>query len=408
MANEFGALDGAQNTGTQAQLDPFIEQTDEERGLAWRIEKDVAKAMSKVLAFRQEAKSAQGAYDGHQWDELDRMRLEQLRRPTLTFNEIKPTINAISGIERLNRYDMRFVARPLDSQPQLDMKGDLASEAYATVLDMCNGDMERSAAIRDMSIVGMGWTEIFMDYTLDADGRVQIKRRPWKEMLWDTAAREDNIEDSRWRARKRDMERTEFKKRWPKWLELVDIGTPQYEEQNVTKYELVTPYYSLANEKANPQVGEQGAPKSTIPVVQYQWRETEPVYRFADPSAQGGITEMREKEYKALKKRLVQLGARVPDAVRQLRTVYYQAFVSRGVLLEGPTELVGGFSLKCYTGEYDDSQGIWYGIVRPLLDPQKTMNKSLSTALTMFLTNAKGGVMYETGTFVDQIGRAHV
>jgi hypothetical protein len=36
-----------------------------------------------------------------------------------------------------------------------------------------------------------------------------------------------------------------------------------------------------------------------------------------------------------------------------------------------------------------------------MIDPQLTMNKSMSTALTMFLTNAKGGVMYETNAFTD-------
>lgn len=382
--------------------DAFVEQSDDNRKLADRIERDCAKALPKVAAFRQEANMAEMAYDGHQWEEMDRMRLEQLRRPTVVFNEIKPTINAISGIERLNRADIRFITRPIDSQYESDLMGDLASESYATVLDLCDGDAERSRAIRDMSIGGMGWYEVHMDYEKEPDGKIMLTRLPWREMLWDTSAKRENIQDTRWRARKRDVPREEFKRRWgEKILGRIDVGIPAYEEMGVGKYELVVPYYSLANEKANPQVGEQGPIRNTIPVIQYQWMESEVVYRFEDPQSPGGINELREKDFLRLKGRLGLLGLPEPIAAKQHRAVYREAYEARGVIISEPTELVGGFSLKCVTGEWDDMKKLWYGIVRPLLDPQKTMNKSMSTALTMFLTNAKGGVMFETGAFMD-------
>lgn len=380
----------------------FVDQSEDNRKLADKIQRDCAKAAPRVATFKGEGSMAEMAYDGHQWDEMDRMRLEQLRRPTITFNEIKPTINAISGIERMNRPDIRFVTRPLDSQYEQDLMGDLATESYATVLDLCDGDMERSRAIRTMTITGMGWYEIHMDYETEPDGKIVLTHLPWREMLWDTAAKRENIQDSRWRARKREVGREEFKRRWgAEVLSKVDVGTPQYEEMNINKYELVVPYYSRENEKANPQVGEQAATRNTVPVVQYQWMTSEVVYRFEDPQAPGGINELREAEFKRLKERLGILGLPVPEAAKQHRAVYREAYEARGYIISEPTELVGGFSLKCITGEWDEQKKVWYGVVRPLLDPQKTMNKSMSTALTMFLTNAKGGVMFETGAFMD-------
>lgn len=393
----MGSLTGLQES------DPIAsgkaDQSEADRKLVTRVEREIALALPRVMGFRGEASISEKDYDGHQWDELDRMRLEQLRRPTVVFNEVKPTINAISGIERLNRPDIRFVSRPLDSSLEEDAAGDLLTQAYSSVIDLCDGDAEASRAVRDMSITGMGWLDIRMDYEEDPDGKIIIERIPWREMLWDQNARKENLADARWRARKREVPHDEFKRRWPKFEDLVDTGSAYYEEQNVEKYELVTPYYSRANEEANPQVKQQGA-KRTIPVTQYQYRDTVPVYRFLD---QGQMTDMPEKEWNKFKERAALLGIQPPYAVRQMRTVYKEVWIACGNVLSKPTELPGGFSLKVITGEWDDEKKIWYGIERALRDPQRTMNKSLSTGLTMFLTNAKGGVMYETGAFTDPV-----
>ena len=42
-----------------------------------------------------------------------------------------------------------------------------------------------------------------------------------------------------------------------------------------------------------------------------------------------------------------------------------------------------------------------HGIVRPMIDPQNAMNKSISSGLTHMLSNAKGGTIFKTRTFVD-------
>jgi hypothetical protein len=401
MEDILASIDSERNQNSQ---EAFISGGKDKPKLAQQVIRDKAKSMAKVMAYRQEGQVSEGAYDGYQWDALDRMRLEQLKRPTITFNQIKPTVNAVSGIERLNRADIRFVSRPLDSDPVQDEMGDLASEAYATVLDLCDGDSERSRAIKDMSITGMGWYEIRMDYEIDPDGRIMLERVPWKEMVWDTNAKKENIIDTKFRMRIRKMPLDEFRTRWPKKAEILGSDAPDYPENDVSKYELVTPYYSLANEKNNPLVSDEGgkALATSIEVIQYQWAEPTAVYRYADPQAQGGIRELREADYNKLKIRLTMLGLPEPsEVIRQKRTVFKEVYVAKGIQLDEPEELPGGFSLKCITGEWDDEKKVWYGMVRPLLDPQRTMNKSMSTALSMFLTNAKGGVMYETGAFAD-------
>ncbi|MFQ5902954.1 MAG: hypothetical protein ACE5JO_04620 [Candidatus Binatia bacterium] len=86
-----------------------------------------------------------------------------------------------------------------------------------------------------------------------------------------------------------------------------------------------------------------------------------------------------------------------------MKTIHRQLYVAHGIELEEPIILPGNrFSLLCMTGEWDEERKIWVGIVGEMLDPQKTKNKSLSAALHFYLTNAKGGLLFETGAFVNE------
>src|SRR5215472_2430728 len=129
---------------------------EEDQELAKKVMRDIGGAMGGVNKWRSAAKDDYRYYYGHQWPDIDRMRMEQLRRPALVFNEISGKIDAISGMERMNRSEVRFVSRPLDSDVAHDAAGDLATESVATVEDLCNGEMEDSQAIKDALIAGLG------------------------------------------------------------------------------------------------------------------------------------------------------------------------------------------------------------------------------------------------------------
>lgn len=373
----------------------------EKQKLAEKVMRDVASAGTGVNTFNNNASEDSRYYHGHQWPDLDRMRMEQLRRPALVFDEIGGKIDAISGLERLNRQDVHAVSRAIDSDIIHDAAGDLASESVACVMDTCNGELETSRVVKDCAIVGMGWGEVSVSYDEDPDGRIIFTRLPYKEMGWDTKAIQENIEDTKFRYRKRGFSRSDFKKRFPGMIEKVDGAAIYYEEQDVTKYELVTPYYSRANEEANPQVGQQTDRTNTIPVIQYQYRDMVPIWRIADPQDPQQLQTLTEEQWDAVKKRNEIAGQPMPKAVRQLKPVFKQVYVALGVVLEDEVVLPLGWSLLCLTGQYDEIKKCWYGIVRRLKDPQNTINKAISSLVTQYITNAKGGVFFKTGTFAD-------
>ena len=369
--------------------------------IAEQVMKDMASAGSGVNTFRNSAKEDSRYYHGHQWPDLDRMRMEQLRRPALVFNEIGDKIDAISGLERLNRQDVHAVSRQVDSDIIHDAAGDLASESVATAMDMCDGEMEDSDVFKDTAVVGMGWGEVSTSYDDDPDGRVVVRHLPYEEMYWDTKSTQKNLGDGKWRARKKDWSRKDFKKRFPGMIEKVDEAAIYYEENDVNKYELVTPYYSRANEEANPQVGQRSDVNNSLSVIQYQWRDMVPIWRIADPQDPQALKTLTEDEWQALEKRNEIAGQPMPKSVRQLKPVYKQGYFSLGVMLEDEVVLPGSWSLLCCTGQYDEIKKTWYGIVRSLKDPQNTMNKAISSLVTQYITNAKGGVFFKTGTFAD-------
>lgn len=374
----------------------------EKQELATKVMRNIAGAMGGVNKWRQGAKEDYRYYYGHQWPDLDRMRMEQLRRPALVFNEIGDKVDAISGIERLNRSEVRFVTRAIDSDVMHDAAGDLATAGVSEVEDGCNGEIEDSRCIKDVIVSGMGWVEVRTDYQTDLDGVIVKERQDNMEYVWDQKAHVENLQDRQWCARIRNYSRKDFEKRWPGAAEKVDNAAVYYQEDGTTKYELVTPYYSVANEKANPSIDAQAtASVSNIPVIQYQWIDMVPVYRIADPQNPDQLKTLSMEQWSALQTKMALAGTPMPKGVRQLQGIHKQVYVALGVVLEDAVVLPSGYSLICITGQWDSDKKVWYGVVRGLKDPQNTINKSVSALVTEYITNSKGGFFYKTGFFVD-------
>lgn len=392
--------DGTSAVGMTAGEGAPLNDSPEKEELARKVMRDVEGAEGNYRSWEGPAREDSRMYAGHQWDDTDRMRMEQLKRPALVFNEIKPVINSVSGLERLNRVDVRFVTRALDSPLQSDLAGDLSTEAVTAADDLCSASEEDSDLAKECAITGMGWGEIKCDYNTDINGRVVFEKFSCFEARWDSNCHRPNLEGSEWRARKRSVSRKAFEKLWPGMLSKVDLAVPEMPYGQTQKYELVTPYYSIANERANPQVGSQTQAKKTVDVIQYQWRDMQPIYRFQDQDS-GEITTLNDEKWGRLSKRMGMMGGAPPPAVKQMQPVYRQVYVSRGVCLEDPVDLPAGFSLICMTGEWDDEKKRFAGIVRDMIDPQKTKNKAISSALGFHITNAKGGVIFKTSAFVD-------
>lgn len=354
--------------------------------------REARKASEKHLAeWITEAKSNYDMVAGHQWDDTDRAVLEEQNRPVVVFNRMAPVVDSVAGTEVSNRQQVQYLPRQVGDAGV----NELLTGAAKWVRDNCDAEDEESDAFYDLLICGMGWTETRMDYEDDPEGQILIERRDPLQMRYDPTARKKNLTDACWVQHESWLSKEEIEERWP---EAEEIDT--------------TPDVNSSGEDAQPHdatrawLYEKDAtgydPKSgKFLVIQHQWFTRETYHRVLDPFTQQ-ITEIEHEAFERLNEAFFKRGV-VLQHVKMQRKVYKRAFVCGITVLEkdkAPSQV--GFTLKAMTGKRDRNKNVWYGLVRPMVDPQKWANKFFSQILHIINSNSKGGLMVEDGA-VDNI-----
>jgi len=123
--------------------------------------------------WRTVAEEDKNFYWSKQWDEKVKQEIENQGRPALTYNEIKPIINLLSGIQRQNRYDIKAYSRVGGS----DTTAQIISMLIKDIEDQCNAEFEYSRQFLDTSITAKGYIQADVDYSKDVIyGNITIER----------------------------------------------------------------------------------------------------------------------------------------------------------------------------------------------------------------------------------------
>ena len=364
---------------------PDLEEDDGKGELHRKILKCIKDSRRHYSDWQEEAKECYDFYAGNQWAQEDIDILTAQGRPPVVFNRTARTVNSVTGLEVQNRQEVNFFPRQMGSAG----KSEMLTGAVKWSRDECDAEDEESEAFEDTVICGMGWTETRLDYETDPEGVILIERFDPLEGIVDHTAKKRNCEDSRYRGRIKTYSVEEYKERFPgKEVpkgKFIGSGDEDKEIQDLSPGG-----YSPDNQTNQVEAKE-------VQVCQWQYYEIEKIRMVQDEA--GKMTEWPEEVFK---QRKAALDAAKMQYTKQSmpKRVYKQCFLNADEILEEDECPVNDFTLKIITGLRDRNSNTWFGIVRPMKDPQRWANKWLSQIQHILNTQAKSGkLLWESGAF---------
>lgn len=347
------------------------------------------------------------------------------------FNCVKPYVNSIVGFLAQIRRKPDYQAREPNNEYQKALS-DYQNGLSDYIRENAHSDQVETQQDKDLIIGGVGATDVAITLrdgnpTRTPNGEILVERVNPKYVGWDPDAVATNLLDSRWvyRAEDYDVEEAE---------ELFN--------QDEDAFEAVDPDDDITNYEFNPFGGIQDKigyewsdpHRKMVRVYFYQWFEVENFYRVENPllaqtdpllqitlaEAFSLIDNQDEQMFKFdpmaetlvitkdIRKQVKDVfdNFQIPfDPIAEKRKVYYTAILSGDrvfTVYRSPSQQ--GFTLKFKTGDYDEVNKIWTGVVASLRDPQRYYNKSLTEIMLIIANNSRGGVIYEEDA-IDNIQR---
>lgn len=146
---------------------------------------------------REEMASDEEFYDGVQWNELEMEDIRDKGMIPIVANVVATTVNWILGTERRMRTEFKILPRRKADLPHAQRK----TEYLKFVSDVNYLPFARSEAFAEAVKSGIGWLE---DGIQDGGGDPILSRQEsWRNLLWDSAAREKDMSDARYMFRVR-------------------------------------------------------------------------------------------------------------------------------------------------------------------------------------------------------------
>jgi hypothetical protein len=347
------------------------------------------------------------------------------RRISVTFNKVKPYIDAVAGFMVQLRRKPDYRARIMENQQQQSLS-EYMNGISDYVRKNANFDQIESRQDREMLISGYAAVDTNILYEKNPDGEVWGENLRFSDVLWDSQAMEPNILDSRWVIRRKAFGMDEALQRFK--------GSTEEDFEGYTGDHNSSFNYNPAGGEYDKIAASGEQEEDLIQVHYYQYwhlenyyRADNPLYDIEDPEQANMVSQlmMRVRDNRAevsdedvkedifafdptaeilsmtptIKSDLALLFERFGlefEPIKDLKRVYYTAIVSgQKVFQHFKSPDQQGFTIKFKTANYDANNRLWYGLVHTLREPSRYMNKALTEMLYAIAANSKGGVMYE-------------
>lgn len=340
-------------------------------------------AVDRSQKWQDEAREDFDFVGGKQWGKAEIKRFEETARPALTINRIKPLINLLSGYQRLNRYDVEFLARTPDDTEIAQVRKGITKYVF----DHCDYSSEESAVFLDAVISGLGWFFVGYRYNDEGtDGEAYICREDPFSIFADPESHKADFSDAKYICRARWVDKEELKTVYPEHAEEIDVAYSVYDsaESEIAPYRDDLLWYKRELNKVR------------LVECWYKERQKQIIYILADG------TEITKNE---LTPELFFEGMVIDQKEITVPVVKVCVFFDTVLLEEMPSPYQHGnfpfVPLICYFYGIGGDE-IPAGFVRDLKDPQREINKRRIQQLHILNTTGNGGGFVESDAMTEK------
>jgi hypothetical protein len=352
-------------------------------------------------------------------------------RKMVVFNRVKPFVNGVLGFMIQLRRKPEYQAKDLDSTLQ-QARSDYLNNSSDYFREIGNASTVETQQDRDMLICGLGCIDTTIDDSVDPDGQVIWERVHPLEQGYDPLATATNLLDRRYDWREKKYYKEDAK---------VLFGLT---EEDFVDYDgkmsqpVFYPYGGIVNAV---QFEIDPANNNVVVITHYQCCEYERYYRCENPlytinepervnrisqalqfikqnlidttKDEGELEEIKafdpkqrylfinERLKSVISKTLEKMDEKI-DFVETQKKVYYTVLCSgKKIIKRTRAAHQDGFTRQYKTGDFDDRNNAWFGMVASLKEPARYANKAFTELLYIIASNSKGGVFYEEDAVID-------
>lgn len=353
-------------------------------------------AHDRNRGFEKDAKLAFKFYANNQWDSQTLHELGD--RPALTFNLVKPAVDLIVGLYDQNRYDTKAAPQDIGSDPYLcEVMNTLKDKIYE-IADIRSLEDE---VFEHGITCGRGF--LALDVTPDPDSFPDIKINfevvPYSEIKLDPSSRRNDYSDASYICWRKWMSIEDFKRTYPKFAKEADkfVNKNQQDEESdpslLSEGDQGFADFPDSDEDDYTNSLYYDSVKNRIAVIHMEYYVNYQRYYGVNPSTKK-VEEFQEQNLETLQNFIPNFKyVKVPD-----KKIKWLQFTGNTILFHGDNPLpFNDFSITpffCYTDRSFNTIR-HFGIVKPLIDPQREVNKRWSQALNLLLTQSQGGYFVE-------------
>jgi hypothetical protein len=328
-----------------------------------------AKAFHFQVAER--GRQAHRFYSGDQWDKNAIAKLRQEGRPPVVINQVFKAINNVSGKQRDSRLSWRVLPRGENDV----FTATAATKGLAYISDATSFRFIESRIFKEASIGPYGWVEIGYDESDPTREPIFAEYVPWDEMLVDPYGEMMDLSDARYIIRRKEVDFDIAAKAFPDKVQALKMAMVTKREES---YEQLLGDYNNRDDGSlsDGRIGfldESGGRKRVTLQEHHYWEFEDRLY-VQLPDGE----RLDYEEDSNISMMAIQIGGQL---VKGIKRCFYRAIMANETILDvTKSELpFDRFPYVCLWA-FKDAQNKPYGIVEPMIWPQKELNVNRSRA----------------------------